>query len=252
LFSRSWRNLTPVISPEPSTFAISIELATRGSEDDYITDDTTGFLDWDRSLQSRQGWWEFRKGDRRLHLKNINVSTAESRTGADLVYVSRDPDTVVLVQYKLLERLADGEPIFRHEGRLAGQIARMLSFSPDQPDRSMDEAEARLGVDFAFVKFILPAAAPYLVQDLPEGRYLPADAVRRMLANPDRGPGDGRVHFVYRRRYIDGESFSQLVRDRWVGSTGEATNLLLNIFGVQPSEQRVPLTIAVEEPTLDG
>jgi hypothetical protein len=85
LFSRNWRSLEPVPAEPPSDFSVNIELATKGNEDDYITDDSTYFLDWDRSRMSRLGWWEFRKGDKRLHLKNINVSQAENTQGSGKV-----------------------------------------------------------------------------------------------------------------------------------------------------------------------
>lgn len=97
--------MEPVPDPNPTPFGIEIELAIAGNEDDYITDDASTFLDWDRSANTNQGWWEFRDGERRLHVKNINVSTAENRSGADLVYVMRDPDAVVLIQYKLMTKL---------------------------------------------------------------------------------------------------------------------------------------------------
>jgi hypothetical protein len=73
------------------------------------------------------------------------------------VYVRREPDTVVLVQYKLLEIPKRGEePIFRPYGRLADQVARMLAFSPTSIERGADEEDARLGGDFAFVTRVRP------------------------------------------------------------------------------------------------
>jgi hypothetical protein len=247
-FSRRWRDLEPVPASPPSAFTAEIELATRGSENDYITDDTAEFLGWDRSLRSVQGWWEFRSGNTRLHVKNINVSTAETRTGADLVYVRRMPDTVVLVQYKLLEILErTAKPVFRPDGRLGRQVDRMLSYSPRELDRGAIESDARLGGDFAFVKFVLPLGTTRPATGIPEGRYFPADAVRRMLACPDDGPAGGKVHYIYQRRHIDGETFARLVRDRWIGSTGHATQLLRNVLGLAPAREREPLTLAVEE-----
>jgi hypothetical protein len=248
LFSRNWRSLEPVAAGPPSGFAISIELAAKGNENDYITDDSTYFLDWDRSRMSRLGWWEFRKGDRRLHLKNINVSPAENTTGADLVYVRRDPDAVVLVQYKLLELLKrGGEAVFRPDGRLKNQIDRMLSFCPTSVERGVGEENARVGGDFGFVKFIVPVDGDSSILDSPPGRYYPADAVRRMLENPDTGPHGGSVHYVYQRRHLDSETFSKLVRDRWIGSTGPVTDLLMEILGLRPREERQPITLAIEE-----
>jgi hypothetical protein len=73
------------------------------------------------------GWFEFRSGDRQLLVKNINFSTAETMTGADLVYVSRDPDCVVLVQYKLLKEA--GTPpvlVFKDKKRVLKLVAGHL------------------------------------------------------------------------------------------------------------------------------
>ncbi len=149
----------------------------------------------------------------------------------------------MLVKYKLLEVLQrTGEPIFRPDGRLDRQVDVMLSYSPTEVPRGRAEADARLGTDFGFVKFVLPGQ-----QAAASGRYLPADAVRRMLANPEAGPAGGTVHYVFRRPYLDGETFSRLVRDRWVGSSGSATQLLLRVLGVLPTRERRPLTLAVEE-----
>lgn len=252
LFSRAWRGLQVVESSGPSDFAVEIELASTGNENDYITDDTSSFLDWDRSRGSRQGWFEFRSGDRRLNVKNLNVSTAENETGADLVYVSREPDVIVLVQYKLLEILqTTGDAVFRPDGRLDGQVQRLLALSPSTIDRGSAEEASRLGPDFGFVKFIVPSEPRQLRgDDLPHGKYYPADAVRRMLSHPDQGPHGGRVYYVERRRSIDGETFARLVRDRWIGSSGTATDILLRTLGVRPSAERAPLTLAVDEPLI--
>jgi hypothetical protein len=106
---------------------------------------------------------------------------------------------------------------------------------------------ARLGPDFGFVKFVLPPHSGGQVDAEPEGRYFPADAVRRMLLQPDTGPNNGQLFYVYRRRYLDGETFAKLVRDRWVGSVGSVTQTLLDVLGLAPSQQRSrQLTLAVE------
>lgn len=158
-FTRSWRQLTPVPDPHPSQFALSVEEATRGEENDYITDDTAIFLDWDRAARSVNGWWEFQHQDRRLWIKNINVSNAEQSTGADLVYVHREPETVVLVQYKLVRRLAKtSEVVFRPDGRLGAQVDRMLAWV--QPGRSRNQRRrCQIGTRLWFRKVHSPASS---------------------------------------------------------------------------------------------
>ena len=120
LFTRRWSEIEPTREDVPPTQAAArIERLARANENDFITDDATRFLDWELQTPSYGGWFEFQEGERQLLVKNINVSTAESEAGADLVYVSVAPTAVVLVQYKLLERLKTAdELIYRPDERL--------------------------------------------------------------------------------------------------------------------------------------
>lgn len=250
LFSRDWRVLEPVTDPAGPTAAASrLEYLARANENNFITDDASRFLDWDSMPGTVGGWFEFRKGDRQLLVKNIDVSTPEAKTGADLVYVSFDPDTVVLVQYKLLEELkTTGEMIFRDDGRLADQLDRVLRYSRTGDPDSGAPADARLGDDIGFVKFIesrdLRSDTARSVR--PAGAYHPAELVSRMLKKPTLGPHGGPIHRVREWRSIDGETFARLVRDQWIGSRGDATDELFAILGLSPL--RNPTVIAVEEP----
>lgn len=249
LFSPGWNALGPSEEePEPSRFALEISDAFRATENDYITDDATTFLDWEQQPRANHGWFEFRDEGRKLLVKNINVSHAETMSGADLVYVRRDPDAVVLVQYKLLEQ-SKTEPYFRDpKGRLASQVSRMLKFANAAEPGTTDEAEYRLGRDIGFVKFIVPAAprATSTGDIRPDGRYHPAGSVDRMLRTPDKGPFGGKVFYTRRWRYVDGEVFARLVRDRWIGTCEDATARLLEVVGLFPSGRQV--CIAVDEP----
>jgi hypothetical protein len=96
------------MNPQLTGFAADIDGIFFLSENDFPA--------WDRSARSERGWWEFRNRRRRLLVKNINVSTEERRTGADLVYARRNPDTIVLVQYKMMEQLETGDWVFRPQG----------------------------------------------------------------------------------------------------------------------------------------
>jgi hypothetical protein len=248
-FGARWRLLTPEPSPAPSDFALQLEQLTGTVENDFIVDDSVVFPGWERSTNSRGGWWEFRSKGRRLLVKNINVSPQESRTGADLVYVRRNPDAFVLVQYKLLQRLQDGRLVFRPDGRLDSQVTRMLTLeNMPRGNVSADETGTyRLGQGFSFVKFVLPEAArPERPGELMPGYYFPSEYTRRVLIKPDTGPLGGSVYFVNDRRYLSPETFARLVRDSWIGSTGDATALLLEVFNLRDSD--ADLVLAVDEP----
>jgi hypothetical protein len=247
-FSRDWPELTPVDDPGPlPSIAEEIDAAFRMSEDDHIADDASAFLDWRQTPGTIAGWFEFREGARRLLVKNINVSTEEARTGADLVYVRRDPDAVVLVQYKLLDQ-GTGDPYFRDSrGRLASQVARMQKYANSPTTQSTDEPDYRLGRDVGYVKFILPTTSRTTsALDLrPEGRYHPAGSVERLLREPDKGPKGGKVFYTRNWRYINGETFAQLVRDRWIGTCEDATNQLLKVIGLVPSGRHTYVAVDV-------
>ena len=152
LFTRKWHEIEPTREDVPgSVVAARVELLARASENDFITDDATRFLDWELQSPSNGGWFEFQEGERQLLVKNINVSTAETKTGADLVYVSANPAAVVLVQYKLLERLKSTEElIYRPDGRLSRQVEKMLHLGRNsEPPR--ETSDVRLGEGVGFV-----------------------------------------------------------------------------------------------------
>jgi hypothetical protein len=252
-FTAGWHLLEPVPTPAPSGFAHELEQLSGAIENDFITDDAAVFPDWERAAYSQGGWWEFRNKGRRLLVKNINVSPQETRTGADLVYVRRAPDTFVLVQYKLLEKLSDGRLVFRPDGRLDGQIARMLALENTRQDSAITESAEtyRLGDGFSFVKFVFPEAArPVRPGGLTPGFYLPGEYARRALLTPEMGPQGGSVHFITNHRYLSSDTFARLVRDSWVGSTGDATSLLRQAFNLRDSD--ADLVLAVDEPLEDA
>jgi hypothetical protein len=213
-FGAGWHLLDPELSPAPSDFALELEQLSGTTENDFITDDSSVFPGWERSAYSRGGWWEFHNKGRRLLVKNINVSPQENRTGADLVYVRRRPDAFVLVQYKMLQQLNDGRLIFRPDGRLDGQVARMLSLEnmPRGNAATDDINTYRLGQGFSFVKFVLPAAArPERPGELMPGFYFPSEYARRVLISPHAGPQGGNVYFVRDHRHLMPETFARLV-----------------------------------------
>lgn len=252
IFAPAWHRLEPEPepAPAPSAWAMNFEVMVgRGSESDIITDDASVFPGWGRETHSFLGWWEFRSKGRRLLVKNINVSTAETATGADLVYVRRDPDTFVLVQYKLLVRVKDGRLIFKPDGRLDSQVSRMGSLerlhSTTGPDDRL--TTYRIGDGFTFVKFIEPnAARPERPGELAPGFYFPSEYVRRWLLKPSAGPRGGIVYPIDEDRHIAADTFARLVRDSWVGSTGDATLRLRQVFSMRDSEN--DLVLAVDEP----
>jgi len=251
MFAGRWRDLRPHVEAQVTSFAHEIDSSMPATENDAISDDASNFPGWNRSSRSQRGWWEFRNNGRRLLLKNINVSTQETRTGADLVYARRAPDSFVLVQYKMLEQL-DGEWVYRprSDDRLYRQLDRLLSYleSPMPLVAPARIEDHRLGPGFTFVKFLEGYPQRGLADDeLTSGFYLPAALVKEMLKTPDSGPRGGKVHYVSKGRYIDTRTFVKLVQDAWIGSVG-STEALIRIVGLLPSTDVRERIVAIDEP----
>ncbi|GHT79680.1 hypothetical protein FACS1894104_4770 [Actinomycetota bacterium] len=251
-FSPNWNKLNPESKTNLSDFAVNIEsrLVTSVSaiESDVISDDSNRFLDWERSDTSLKGWWEFHDEERRLLIKNINASPEEIKTGADLVYIRRNPDAVILVQYKLLEKLQNGTLLFRPEDRLSKQISKMLKFESMQTgDIQSDDPDLyRLGTGFTFVKFIDPSIyKPNNSKELAPGYYIPSELARRIFLNSDQGPNGGEVFYIAEKRYIGSDVFARLVRECMVGSVGDVTSALNELFGIVEFDNDI--TLAVDE-----
>lgn len=248
LFTSQWHRLEPVAAPRPSELARRLANLAPELENDVISDDASVFPGWERAAYPISGWWEFHYGDRRLLVKNINVSPKETATGADLVYVRTDPDAFVLVQYKMVPAGRDGRPYYRVDRRLDGQLSRMQALeSIERGPLDLDgEDEYRLGSGFTFVKFVRTEdsmrARP---GELASGYYMPTELVQRMLRKPDVGPSGGRLLYVGQKRSLTAENFAHLVRSRWIGSTGSATIALTKLFGLSDVSNVV---LAVEEP----
>lgn len=248
IFTGQWRQLEPVENPARSEMAETVDDLLAVHEADLISDDAAVLPGWERAQVSAGGWWEFRHRNRQMLIKNINAQPAEAATGADLVYLSREPDSVVVVQYKLVEVLpSSGRQIYRLERRLAEQVAKMRRLERSVvPQQSL--AGYRLGPGFTFVKLLHPVTALRRGRDeLVPGRYFPSELMGRLLRAPDAGPRGGKLIYVDDHRSMDAETFVRLVRDTWVGSVGDVFQLIPSLMR-RAGVNAASITVAIDEP----
>lgn len=239
-----WRALRPVAGVAPPALAEALErgIAER-SENDFITDDSAVFPGWEAGARPTGGWWTFQHGDQLMWIKNINVSSAEAATGADLVYVRAEPRAIVLVQYKLISRTAQGAAIVRPDSRFRSQLDRLISLKSDAPPPGV-RSDYRLAEEFAFFKFVDPQGKRGTGEDeLTPGRYLPARYVQQWLASQPAGPRGGTRLDLDDERSLDPSVFAGLVRGCWVGSRGDITQLLEMVTRAPSAD----LTLAVSQ-----
>lgn len=248
LFTADWRDLEPIaLTQQPLASKLERFVATV-DENDLIQDDIVPFEGW-RQYRSQGGWVEFQSEGRRMLVKNINFKPAETVTGADLIYWRTDPDAFVIVQYKVLEKVRGGL-IHRINGndRLPGQLEAMLNCTQPDGTPPATTADFRLAGTSAFVKFAYPMTGLHADDQLIEGQYLPAEYVRLMYAQPDEGRNGGKILRFPAERSIDPETFARLVRDCWIGTSGDVSAALHKFL---PGLRDLPpahLVIAYDEP----
>lgn len=211
-------------------------------EDDFITDDSAVFPGWARGNRPQSGWWGFRAGNARMWIKNVNVGPVETATGADLVYLRTEPEAMVVVQYKVLSRRADGRLYLQVDERLRAQLIRMLRLGAEPGVRALDDY--RLSNEHAFLKLVDPQFSRGLEpEELTPGHYLPAAYAQQALEQVV-GPQGGRTADLDQLRTLDGNTFTALVREAWLGLTAASTATALPILRL-PSASA--LTLAVQE-----
>jgi hypothetical protein len=184
-----------------------------------------------------------------LLVKNFNFKRIETATGADLIYWRSDPDAFVIVQYKVLDRDRGGY-IHRinDQDRPPGQLKAMLACTEFDGAAPSTTVDFRLANTSAFVKFAYPMTKLHADNQLIDGHYLPADYVRLMYANPDMGRDGAKILRFPPARSIDPETFSRLVRDCWIGTSGQASTALHKLLPGLRQHPPAHLLIAYDEP----
>lgn len=163
------------------------------------------------------------QGDR-LTVVLANRQPLEELTGADLIYYHEIYHAFVMVQYKAMDRLSNGDAIFRlPSDQLDDEIHRMdaLLASIRELGAPQDASGFRLAWNPFFLKL-----CPRLVFDpdntgLTRGMYLPLDNWKLLAESPAViGQRGGRgITFGNAGRHFDNTSFMALVSQAWVGTT---------------------------------
>jgi hypothetical protein len=239
---------SPIDTSDLPGFALSVQ--SRVQEGDIIADDSAVFPDWTRSSGSRRGWWQFEDEDRRLLIKNVDRSSVEAWTGADLIYVRTKPDALVLVQYKLLEVINE-ELGYRPDRRFRSQLSRLERVAQllGGSASADDEASFRLAEDCTFFKFVdveKPLGAP---GSLVKGHYVSTRYLQRhsdeIMAAGKRGGG---YLPIPRLRTLTSAPFAALVHRALIGSVGTLTAAIVDaIFDAVLSDATRDVTVALDD-----
>lgn len=223
---RQWQPQQPVALP------FMHDMPERSSyEDQILAHDAAMVPEWLAVPVEELAWRGFtrRGGSERMFIANVNHHEEEEALGVDLIYYHEQHRCFVLVQYKRLEKsLADSEWGYRPDRQLRKELKRMRIVDQKCTPEPGDSYPYRLVPQPCWIK--LCEARPLVVDsaDLIPGMYLPREAFEHLIDSPlVRGPRGGSL-LTYSNvpRHLNNTTFTSLVGDGWLGTTGRGTELV--------------------------
>lgn len=216
----AWRE-----TPEPASFLSGLPRRT-AIEDRFIDYDASVFGDWTLVDRDATGIAVFAEGRNHLTVINVNRTDVEHALGVDLVYYSHRFQSFVLVQYKRMSDEA-GRSVYRPDKSLAAELERMRGL-PVARGAPEDVSDYRLHPGSCYLKLCPPTPFRPRGHDLIKGMYLPLDYWDELIElgavlGPKRGIA---VTFENAERHLTSSLFAVLLREGWIGSTGESTRVL--------------------------
>ena len=174
----------------------------------------------------------FRKDSEILEVITANRRPLEKALGIDLIYLNATKQNIVMVQYKMLERLQTAKQtdwLYRPDSQLKKEISRMKRFSNSHVPGPL---EYRINPQVYYLRFVRRDAALGK-----QAVTMPIDHFETLRNDPGcRGPnGAFRISYdTLGGRYLRQEGFLDLLRSGYIGAyaqeAGDLTNLIRNII----------------------
>ncbi len=213
---RAWR---PATTTAPYLQGLSDR---RFNEDQMLAHDLRVFGDWAIHDAGDPMVVSFTDGRRQVTVANVNRTSVESSTGADLIYYSHDWQAYVLVQYKRMEHESGKGWSLRptRAGRLREELLRLKALPRAETPPSGSDA-FRLSDEPAYLKLCRQLHLGAEQGRLADGIYLPVSFYELLIAAPHaRGPKGGRrlVLEDLQERWLTNGSFVEMVGRGFIGS----------------------------------
>lgn len=187
-------------------------------EENAIIHDATRVPGFTLIEQNLQGMFTFRQGEEALTIYNAHAGPIEEMLGVDLVYVNEVQGSIVMVQYKVLERTREtvdrkADWYFRPDPQFHDEIGRMRL-----PEMKQAPKDYRLHRDPFFFKFVRRKQLP---TPSDSSLVLSLAHVQHVLASPAHLGPRGGVRFSYEAlqgQYLRESDFIGLVRSGYIGT----------------------------------
>jgi hypothetical protein len=157
----------------------------------------------------------------RLEVITANRGALEEAFGVDLIYLNHRHHNMVMLQYKMLNRTGPGDWVFRPDGQLEEELARMRKFANAHLPAV---AGYRFNPSAFYLKFVQRDGALRKA-----GLIMPLDHYESYLKNPAaKGPNGGlRVSYnALDGSYMREAPFIELISAGYIGSHAETTEQL--------------------------
>ena len=194
---------------------------TRIYEDSVINSDARSVPGFNFVRDDLTGRAIFEKGAERLEVITANRLPLEETFGVDLVYFNAIKQSVVMVQYKMLERHFHGRKtdwLYRPDEQLEREIKRMKSFSQAHSPGAL---EYRINPQVFYLRFVRRDAALGSVR-----MTIPIDHFEVLRKNPNcKGPrGAFRISYdTLDGRYLRQGTFIELLSSGYIGAHAKTT-----------------------------
>jgi hypothetical protein len=205
-------------------------------EDQMIAHDAEVFGNWKKLARSHVGTVEFRKGQERLSIMNVNRHSVERTLGVDLFYFHYRYRSYVMVQYKRMEKETSGMVYRLGDKTYEAELQRMRYYEGILKKANLplmfDLKDYRLHPGTAYFKLCPVEALDLASTDMIKGMYIPLDYWDALLKSPNIfGQRGGRqITFENVERYFNNTLFIHLAQAGWIGSNLEGTDILTKLI----------------------
>jgi len=227
------------------------ELSTHWLQEDSVIEhdarQVPGFVLTNSRVTGRA---EFRRGNEILEVITANRRPLERVFGVDLIYHNISRNSLVMVQYKMLNPRSKRKPgispdwIYRPDAQLKEEIDRMNQFRKSLPAAP---GEYRLNPSMFYLKFVrrdkIGCSAAITI---------PLAHFEQLQRRPSNKGPRGAVRVSYKAlngSYLRDEGFFNLIRTGYIGAHAATTNVLLPLIqGLVDGDRAVVLAIQRARP----
>ena len=216
-------------------------------EDRVIEHEARTMPGWELINSAITGVAQFERKGEQLEVITANRGPLETCLGVDLIYVNHARASMVLLQYKMLTPVENGERwdwIYRPDSQFAAEIERMNKFNASGPQ---DTKTYRLNPSAMYLKFVKRDA---LVKN--SAIITPLDHYQQMAGSSAMTGPNGGVRLSYESlngNYLRPHTFQELLQSGYIGTYPPSTeNLLILVNEILAGNKALVLALQNAEP----